>query len=141
MAGIQPLILVLFERGGRERDRRPPFLLLTAVDKPVGDTSVGDLCVSQLLEMGEDMFSFFLLGRVVCVMKIVCSMGRGDLLILAQKRDGSSPLRKAVPARENLNWGFFSVFEPAADCWSFPMAGGELRRPTGFPLLYIASLV
>ena len=52
----------------------------------------------------------------------------------------SSPLRKAFPARENLNRDFsvFELEEPTVGCWSFPMAGRRVEEAQiVLSLLYI----
>ena len=53
------------------------FLLSAIVDEPVGNTNVGDLCVSKFLEMCEQQLSFFLLGCFASGVKIVFGMGHG----------------------------------------------------------------
>lgn len=98
MASVHPhVFLSLFRRGGRGRERWAPPLLLAVVVKPVGDTKVGDLRISNLFQIGEYLLSFFLLRGVGSVMKIVCGMDHGHLPIRAKRRDGL-PLRNAFPA-------------------------------------------
>lgn len=46
MAGVHPLTLVWFGCGGRGRERRSGFLLLSNVDKPVVNTGVSGLRIS-----------------------------------------------------------------------------------------------
>ena len=61
---------------------------------PVVDTSVRDLCFSKLLEMGEYLLSFSLLGKFACIMKITYDKP-WSLPVPAQRRDDSR-LRKAL---------------------------------------------
>ena len=139
MASVHPLSLVWFKCGGRKRESGTLFVLSSGVDKPVGDAGVCDFCVSKLLEMGEYLLSFFLLGSFVCVMKIICGMDLGHCKF-RPKGMTSSPLRKVFPAKENLNWDFsvFELEEPAVGCWSFPMAGSKVEEAQiVFSVLYI----
>ena len=55
-------------------------------------------------------------------------MDQGHLPIPAERQDGL-PVRKDLPAGENLNEGGFSVFEELATSGSsFPIAGGMVEE-------------